>query len=403
MRKIIFLFCLFIGFAASSQVIRPLVPEIDPVWMSDKSYYTLLSDTIYMVQKNDTNGYVVTRTYLNDTLGAYFLSSDTIYYAHKSDTATYIATQYDILSKLNISDSVTGYATQYDITFKVDKSDSTTLYCTLYQAGLKALKTTTMTAAGYILGGGDLSSNRTFSADTSHLVTNTFTGNMYFGSPKLSYEGSYPADMMLARDASTRMNIMSWGSSTQQPTLMMYTSRGTAASPTSTNANRVIGNLAFAGYTGSLVSIGAYIQCKMGSVNMSNTNLGMFFDIYTTPLNTATPRKMMSWNMDGTLETYYGHKLPYVNDTSATYNATTDNYIIYVNATTGNKTVNLPAIASSDKVTFIIKRIDNTANVVTIEPNLSETIDGQPNATIGYLTTLKIHGVAASGWYIIGN
>lgn len=62
---------------------------------------------------------------------------------------------------------------------------------------------------------------------------------------------------------------------------------------------------------------------------------------------------------------------------ASSYSPTTADHVILFDATTGNKTVNLPAAASSVGLKLVIKKVDGTANTVTIDGNASETIDGQ--------------------------
>jgi len=74
---------------------------------------------------------------------------------------------------------------------------------------------------------------------------------------------------------------------------------------------------------------------------------------------------------------------------------------ILSDATAAPITVLLPAAASNVDVVYIIKKIDSTANTVTIDANLSETIDG---ATTKVLTSQwEVVKMISDGsvWYII--
>lgn len=64
-----------------------------------------------------------------------------------------------------------------------------------------------------------------------------------------------------------------------------------------------------------------------------------------------------------------------VTSVSATYTAA-DEYIILVDASGANRTINLPAASGVANRIYIIKKTDSSANTVTIDPNASETIDG---------------------------
>jgi len=50
--------------------------------------------------------------------------------------------------------------------------------------------------------------------------------------------------------------------------------------------------------------------------------------------------------------------------------------VIYVNATAGNKVLNLPTAVGIDGQRYEAKKIDSSANLVTVTPNGAETIDG---------------------------
>jgi hypothetical protein len=82
--------------------------------------------------------------------------------------------------------------------------------------------------------------------------------------------------------------------------------------------------------------------------------------------------------------------------------ADADSFRTYLcNATSGNITVNLPVIANNIGREIIIKKTDSSANIVTIDANGSETING---ALTNVLTKQDstLHLVAAtSGWQVV--
>lgn len=67
---------------------------------------------------------------------------------------------------------------------------------------------------------------------------------------------------------------------------------------------------------------------------------------------------------------------------TGTYTATTADFTILCDATTGSFSVNLPAAASNSGRIYNVKKIDSSANTVTIDPNASETIDGASTKVI---------------------
>ena len=83
--------------------------------------------------------------------------------------------------------------------------------------------------------------------------------------------------------------------------------------------------------------------------------------------------------------------------------AITDRYIL-VDATGGARTLNLPAIATSDLHVYVIKIVAG-GNTVTIDPNASETVDGATTlAFSGALATRTIACKASGtnlGWWVV--
>lgn len=78
-----------------------------------------------------------------------------------------------------------------------------------------------------------------------------------------------------------------------------------------------------------------------------------------------------------------GFKANLVTKTGA-YTATADDYTILCNASGGSFTITLPAVASHTNRIYNIKKIDSSANAVTVDGNNSETID---DGTTAILTT----------------
>lgn len=56
--------------------------------------------------------------------------------------------------------------------------------------------------------------------------------------------------------------------------------------------------------------------------------------------------------------------------------------VIFADATNGNISVFFPPANILDSVVFTVKKIDSSANTVTLVPNGSETIDGQSSIVI---------------------
>lgn len=83
------------------------------------------------------------------------------------------------------------------------------------------------------------------------------------------------------------------------------------------------------------------------------------------------------------------------------YTATSADDFISCDATSAGFTITLPAAASNTGKVFYIKKIDSSANAVTIDGNASETIDGAATVTI----TLQYESLTivcdGSNWHII--
>lgn len=91
---------------------------------------------------------------------------------------------------------------------------------------------------------------------------------------------------------------------------------------------------------------------------------------------------------------------------AATVTTTTtagEHYTILVDCTAGAVTINLPAVASCSGRTYIIKKIDVSGNIVTIDGNAAETIDGTATKTLSNQYNYYAVQNDGSAWYIVGN
>lgn len=78
----------------------------------------------------------------------------------------------------------------------------------------------------------------------------------------------------------------------------------------------------------------------------------------------------------------------------------TTNEYIHGNASAGAINFSLPA-ASTGKIRYVIKKVDSSANAVTITPNGSDTIEGAANISIGtQYGTYVIYSDGSSTWFI---
>src|SRR4030065_480626 len=77
------------------------------------------------------------------------------------------------------------------------------------------------------------------------------------------------------------------------------------------------------------------------------------------------------------IDTGYG-----VTSVTANYTATLNDEVILANATADAVAVTLPTAVGNTGKKFVVKKIDSSVNAVTVDPNGSETIDGQATAGI---------------------
>ncbi len=76
-------------------------------------------------------------------------------------------------------------------------------------------------------------------------------------------------------------------------------------------------------------------------------------------------------------------------------------HTVLVDASGGPRTVTLPAASSSNRRILRIKKIDASTNTVTVEGNLSETIDGTLSAQlIAQWEVLTVH-CDGTAWFIL--
>lgn len=76
-------------------------------------------------------------------------------------------------------------------------------------------------------------------------------------------------------------------------------------------------------------------------------------------------------------------------------------FVNMVNCSAGARTLNLPTAVGISGRTLIFKKTDATANEFTLDPNGSETIDGNPTATVsGENTIYKIQS-NGSNWIVV--
>lgn len=90
-----------------------------------------------------------------------------------------------------------------------------------------------------------------------------------------------------------------------------------------------------------------------------------------------------------------------VNTVTGNFEGFNEGEILLADATNAALTITLPNAAVVNKEKRIIKKIDTTANAVTIEGSGSQTIDGELNITITQPYASYTMLASGSSWFII--
>lgn len=154
----------------------------------------------------------------------------------------------------------------------------------------------------------------------------------------------------------------------------------------------------------------ATIQAKIGGCN---ANTPLLFDEVASPSAPASGKVKLYAKSDGrmysmddagtetlitpstTVQTYE------VVSKTATYTATTADWMIRCDASGGAFSINLPAAASNDGREYVIVKTDSSFNAVTIDGNASETIGGSTTTTLNSQNEMLTIICDGSNWQIV--
>ena len=90
-----------------------------------------------------------------------------------------------------------------------------------------------------------------------------------------------------------------------------------------------------------------------------------------------------------------------IDDTDSPYTHTTSIYVIDVDATSGNVTINIAAATDytfADEMQVQIRRTDDSVNTVTIARQGADTINGATSITIPIHGSIRLQNDAVSAW-----
>ena len=83
------------------------------------------------------------------------------------------------------------------------------------------------------------------------------------------------------------------------------------------------------------------------------------------------------------------------------YTAVLEDYLILADCTAGAVTITLPACADSEGTSFVVKKTDVSVNVVTVDADSSETIDGATTQALASQYDSVTIVCDGTSWWII--
>lgn len=125
-------------------------------------------------------------------------------------------------------------------------------------------------------------------------------------------------------------------------------------------------------------------------------------ELYFSQLDSLAPNHAQSYRASQ----FFGGQFQgvYIGTTRSSTGTVTiadDDYVILADATSAAVTVNLPAAATNAGRMLVVKKIDSTANLVTIDGNGAETIDDSATQTITTQYTSLSLLCDGTEWWII--